>query len=62
MEEIKVGEYARTFNGLIGKVVQVTDSGNYAIRIYNGAEYVVRAGITNHSKNIIDLIEVRRLC
>lgn len=57
MEEIKVGEYVRTFNGLIGKVVQVTDSGNYAIRIYNGAEYVVRAVITKHSKNIIDLIE-----
>ena len=58
MKEIKVGEYVRTFNGLIGKVVQLTDSGNYTIRIYNGAEYVVRAVITKHSKNIIDLIEV----
>ena len=58
MEEIKVGEYVRTFNGLIGKVVQLTDSGNYAIRIYNGAEYVVRAVIAKHSKNIIDLIEI----
>lgn len=56
--EIKVGEYIRTFNGLIGKVVELTDSGNYAIRIYNGAEYVVRAVIAKHSKNIIDLIEV----
>ena len=58
MKEIKVGEHVRTFNGLIGKVVQLTDSGNYAIRIYNGAEYVVRAVIAKHSKNIIDLIEV----
>ena len=58
MEEIKVGEYVRTFNGLIGKVVQLTDSGNYTIRIYNGAEYVVRAVIAKHSKNIIDLIEL----
>jgi len=58
MEEIEVGEYVRTFNGLIGKVVQLTDSGNYTIRIYNGAEYVVRAVIAKHSKNIIDLIEV----
>ena len=58
MEEIKVGEYVRTYNGLIGKIVQITDSGNYAIRIYNGAEYVVRAVIVKHSKNIIDLIEV----
>ena len=49
-------EYVRTFNGLIGQVVQVTDYG-YAIRIYNGAEYVVRAVIKKHSKNIIDLIE-----
>lgn len=58
MEEIKVGEYVRTFNGLIGKVVQLTDSGNYTIRIYNGAEYVVRAVIVKHSKEIIDLIEI----
>ena len=56
--EICIGDYVRTFNGLIGKVVELTDSGNYAIRIYNGAEYVVRAVIKNHSKNIIDLIEV----
>lgn len=56
--KIEVGEYVRTFNGLIGKVVELTDSGNYAIRIYNGAEYVVRAVIKNHSKNIVDLIEV----
>lgn len=55
---IEVGEYVRTFNGLIGKVVELTDSGNYAIRIYNGAEYVVRAVIKNHSKDLIDLIEV----
>ena len=56
MREIEVGEYVRTFNGLIGQVVQITDYG-YAIRIYNGAEYVVRAVIKKHSKNIIDLIE-----
>lgn len=55
---IEVGEYVRTFNGLIGKVIELTDSGNYVIRTYNGAEYVVRAVIKNHSKNIIDLIEV----
>ena len=56
--DIKVGEYVRTYNGLIGKVVQITNSNNYAIRIYNGAEYVVRAVIAKHSYNIIDLIEV----
>lgn len=55
--EICIGDYVRTFNGLIGKVVELTDSGNYAIRIYNGAEYVVRAVIKNHSKNIIDVIK-----
>ena len=57
MREIEVGEYVRTFNGLIGQVVQITDYG-YAIRIYNGAEYVVRAVIKKHSKNLIELIEV----
>lgn len=58
MEEIKVGEYVRTYNGIIGKVVRITDTGNYAIRIYNGAEYVIKAVILKHSENIIDLIEV----
>lgn len=47
---VEVGEYVRTFNGLIGKVVELTDSGNYAIRIYNGAEYVVRAVIKTTAK------------
>ena len=57
MKDIKVGEYVRTYNGLIGQVVQITDY-SYVIRIYNGAEYVVRAVITKHSFNITDLIEV----
>ena len=56
--EICIGDYVRTFNGLIGKVVELTDSGNYAIRIYNGAEYVVRAVIKNHSKIISEVVEV----
>lgn len=56
--EIEVGEYVRTFNGLIGKVTQLTDSGNYAIRIYNGAEYVVRAVIAKHSKILSEVVEV----
>lgn len=56
MEDIKVGEYVRTNNGLIGQVVQITDY-SYVIRIYNGAEYVVRATITKHSFNLIDLLE-----
>lgn len=56
MRKIEEEEYVRTFNGLIGQVVQITDYG-YAIRIYNGAEYVVRAVIKKHSKNLIDLIE-----
>ena len=58
MEKIEVGEYVRTYNGLIGNIVQITDSGNYAIRIYNGAEYAVRAVILKHSKDVIDLIEI----
>lgn len=56
MRKIEEEEYVRTFNGLIGQVVQITDYG-YAIRIYNGAEYVVRAVIKKHSKNILDIIE-----
>ena len=27
MEEIQIGEYVRTYNGLIGKIVQTTEKG-----------------------------------
>ena len=58
---MEVGEYIRTKEGYIGFYVKneenfiVWDDGinNY---------WTTQGNIVNHSKNIIDLIEVRRLC
>ena len=54
MEEIKVGEYVR-INGIIGKVEQI---GNSLFWIEDGSSYSLNDKSINHSKNIIDLIEV----
>ncbi len=49
-EEIKVGEYVRTKKGKI-------------FRYSKGRAYLGKDNyIVKHSKNILDLIEVRRLC
>lgn len=72
--EIKVGEYVRTKNGLIGKVnkIEIAGSGvrfggefltDTIIQFNDGKVYERRVkdkNIVKHSKNIIDLIEVRR--
>ena len=70
--EIKVGEYVRTYNGIIGRVFNITEIGQgvrYAgefitdeiISIYTdkvGEIRLKRKEIIKHSFNIIDLIEV----
>ena len=72
--EIKVGEYVRTKNGLIGKVnkIELAGSGvrfggeylsDTIIQFNDGKIYERRVkdrNITKHSFNLIDLIEVRR--
>ena len=54
--EIEVGEYVRTVNGTIEKVINP----NFYIEIYIECEndIITRNHIVKHSKNIIDLIEV----
>lgn len=56
MDEIKENEYIRTKNGKIDKVI----NDNYYISEYIECEkgIVDKENIVNHSKNIIDLIEV----
>ena len=54
--EIEVGEYVRLQNGEIFKIDENTT--NY----YNSNKEYITNEIVKHSKNIIDLIEVRRLC
>ena len=68
MEEIKVGEYIRTKDGIISKVTDILKGyciacDNDVFDIGNGAmmeipwEYI-KEYVKKHSKNIIDLIEV----
>ena len=54
--KIEVGEYVRLQRGDIFKIDENT--ANY----YNSNKKYITNEIVKHSKNIIDLIEVRRLC
>lgn len=62
--EIEVGEYVRTKNGHIGKVISISNvTGRKTLKYlidWNNAKAYYRSQIkdVNHSKNIIDLIEV----
>ena len=69
--EIEVGEFVRTYNGLIGKVNKIEEKGSglrlagefssdEIIQFNDGKFYERRArkkDITKHSKNLIDLIK-----
>ena len=72
--EIKVGDYVRTKNGIIGTLIEISKAGNgtrYAgeyitdtiISIYTKQHTEVRVKdkeVKSHSNNIIELIEERR--
>ena len=67
---IEVGEYCRTREGFIAKLEKMEDSdtspyGDERISLWHEdyyGGYEEPHIIVKHSKNIIDLIEVRRLC
>lgn len=56
MEEIKIGEYARTYEGNIGKIIDLDIDVGICTDIRQKALTI--DAIKKHSKNIIDLIEV----
>ena len=69
--EIKVGDYIRTIDGYIRKVTQVNKKGSYENLCwgpylvddkYKNSLGISAKKVKSHSPNIIDLIEVRRLC
>ena len=68
MEEIKVGDYLRTNDGEMGKLIRIeredidTSLKWYVFSDEKNERYINKPYIVKHSKNIIDLIEVRRLC
>ncbi len=64
MEEIEIGEYVRTRAGHIYKITNIDENGLiYWNKIQCGwSEQQLEDIIVKHSKQLIDLIEVRRLC
>ena len=57
-EKIEIGEYVRTDNGKIYKVIDI-EKGSIKIKsLYK--EWIGLCCIVKHSKQLIDLIEVRR--
>lgn len=71
IKEIKVGEFVKTKNGIIAKVID-KDGKFYWLdrnvyKLYDLALNHIEIGkenkiIIKHSENILDLIEERRLC
>lgn len=63
VDEIKVGDCIRTNDGQIGKLIRIerddidTSLKWYVFNDNKNERYVNKPYITNHSKNIIDLIE-----
>lgn len=55
MEEIEVGEYVRTKDGVIGKVIKALSN---RVFLDNLGYAVLIKDIVKHSKQLIDLIEV----
>lgn len=68
MDKIEIGEYIRTNNGIIGKLIKIErDDIDTSLKWYvfndgKNERYINKPYIVKHSKNIIDLIEERRLC
>lgn len=62
MDEIKVGEYVRTQDGIIDRIV-IAENDDEMYAGERDPEYLdyVREDIIKHSSNIIDLVEERRL-
>lgn len=58
-DKIEVGEYVRTKNGQVD--IYIENDENYMFARCKNKTYWIN-DIVKHSKNIIDLIEVRRLC
>lgn len=61
MDDIKIGDFVRTKNGEITKIVDTNMFDKTIYKDIQGAKYYLE-DIVKHSPNIIELIEVRRLC
>ena len=63
-EKIIVNEYVRTLAGYTHKITSIDENGVVYLdkKQYKWSRQQLEAFIVKHSKNLIDLIEVRRLC
>ena len=63
-DKIEIGEYVRTNNGIIGKLIKIErDDIDTSLKWYvfndgKNERYINKPYIVKHSKNIIDLLEV----
>lgn len=57
---IEVGEYVKYNDGTISKVLDIDENSSFDLLCEKFT--LSSAFVVKHSKNIIDLIEVRRLC
>lgn len=66
MEEIKVGDFIRSNDGYIGKITSIRQNSKRECDTYYSCDNCMASEfyerIKKHSKHIIDVIEVRRLC
>lgn len=60
-DKIEVEDYVRFNNGEIGKVIDIKENPSRIVYSEYG-EIGLISDIVKHSKQLIDLIEVRRLC
>ena len=65
---IEVNEYVRTKKGIIGELISETlsypEPSEWKLKVNNTEIVIVESEDypVNHSKQLIDLIEIRRLC
>lgn len=62
--EIKVGDWIRTSDGYIGKIIEkrINEKDKYIIDVLPNVILQLNRDFVKHSSNLIDIIEERRLC
>lgn len=62
MEKIEIGEYVRTKKGKIGKVLSIDEDPEWIETTLDKGNVMHISEFKKHSKQLIDIIEVRRYC
>lgn len=62
MEKFEIGEYVKTKKGKIGKVLSIDEDPEWIETTLDKGNVMHISEFIKHSKQLTDLIEVRRLC